>query len=138
MISLLCFQDCNQVYIFWYNPFSFKNDKTLSIWTFSNKSFIVYCVEMSLYGVIKHFTLKENVFDCGGCLACRALWLLFLISWKVVTWSLWWNERHQNNSLIFKIFYFLAGQSQKENVTRRWKKKLGVPHRSNFRFKSPD
>ena len=34
-------------------------------------------MEIVLSGVIKNFTLKENVFDCAGRLACRALWLLF-------------------------------------------------------------
>ena len=30
-------------------------------------------MEMMLSGVIKNFTLKENVFDCAGRLACRDL-----------------------------------------------------------------
>ena len=41
-------------------------------------------MEIVLSGVIKNFTLKENVFDCAGGLACRALWLLFLLDYKRV------------------------------------------------------
>ena len=41
-------------------------------------------MEIVLSGVIKNFTLKENVFDCAGCLACRALGLLFLLEYKRV------------------------------------------------------
>ena len=37
-----------------------------------------------LSGVIKNFTLKESVLDCAGPLACRALWLLFLLEYKRV------------------------------------------------------
>ena len=42
------------------------------------------CVEIALSSVIKNFTLKENVFDCAGHLACRVLWLLFLLEYKRV------------------------------------------------------
>ena len=41
-------------------------------------------MEIVLSGVIKNFTLKENVFDCAGRLACQALWLLFLLEFKRV------------------------------------------------------
>ena len=41
-------------------------------------------MEISLSGVIKNFTLKENVFDYAGRLACRALWLPFLLDYKKV------------------------------------------------------
>ena len=42
------------------------------------------CVEIMISDVIKNFTLKDNVFDCAGRLACRALGLLFLLEYKRV------------------------------------------------------
>ena len=59
--SLLCFQDCNQVYIFLYKPVSFKNDKTLSMWMFSNKSLMHYSKILgNVYKVTSYFAKEKK------------------------------------------------------------------------------
>ena len=61
-------------------------------------------MEIALSGVIKNFTLKENVFDCAGRLACRALWLLFLLEYKRVRKSAVINTQSRYCYLLFSRF----------------------------------
>ena len=62
------------------------------------------CVEIVLSGVIKNFTLKENVFDCAGHLACQALWLLFLFEYKRMRKSAVINMQSRYCYLFFSRF----------------------------------
>ena len=50
-------------------------------------------MEIAVSGVIKNFTIKEDVFDCAGGLAYRALWLLFLLESKRVRKSVVTNRQ---------------------------------------------
>ena len=61
-------------------------------------------MEIALSGVIKNFTLKEKVFDCAGRLACRALWLLFLLESKRVHKSAVTNTQSRYCYLFFSRF----------------------------------
>ena len=54
-------------------------------------------MEIVLSGVVKNFTLKENVFDCAGRLACRALGLLFLLEYKRVHQSAVTNKQSRKS-----------------------------------------
>ena len=64
---------------------------------------MVFCVEIAHSGD-KTFTLKENVFDCAGRLACRALWLLFLLEYKRVRKSAVTNTQSRYCYLLFSRF----------------------------------
>ena len=61
-------------------------------------------MEIVLSGVIKNFTLKENMFDRAGRLACRALWLLFLLEYKRVCKSA------VTNTLLLLVLFVIFGK----------------------------
>ena len=75
-------------------------------------------MEIVVSGVIKNFTLKENIFDCTGRLACRVLWLLFLLEYKRVRKSAVTNTLSRYSYLFFSRFSeSWAPFSQKKGLT---------------------
>ena len=76
LISLLCFQDCNQVYIFWYNPVSFKNDlkpflgEWCSAFRKSRKEQVTFTrLRIGLSRLTHTFILKQE--QQAQCLTCQ-------------------------------------------------------------------
>ena len=70
-----------------------------------------------LSGVIKNFTLKGYVFDYAGRLACRALWLLFLLEYKRVRKSTVTNTQLRYCYLFFSWFSENWAHSPKKGLT---------------------
>ena len=65
LIGWLCFRNCAQVYISWYNPVSLSRKIEHHPYGCSQINPSCFYLVVVLFGGIECITFKENVFDCA-------------------------------------------------------------------------